>query len=238
LKKLLCLCAGVLLIAGCAKKNDPIANIKEAAKDKDLQGTFTSDCQTKPLDASVAALIAAYSKVAPATPTSQNSANANGTSATSQGIPKTSKVSYSFTGARVKKTTTFYTDEKCQSQAGLYEEDGTIDIDKGHKTNDGGYNINMDFKNLKGNVTNPETANIANTLKVCGVTDWAGNQKLRDVTGHSKDLSCANTPLPRHVANIYRVDAGTLYLGTQTKSANLDKDRPASLDMGTKFHKQ
>jgi len=249
LKKLLCICAGILLVAACAKKNDPVANVKEAAKDKDLQGTFTSDCQSKPIDASVAALFAAYASLKSAANDQQKndqqkndqqkSNSANDTSKTAAGIPTHSTVSYNFTGARVKKTTTLYTAEGCDKskQAAIYEEDGTIDIDKGKKTNDGGYNINMDFKTLKANVTSAETANIANGAHVCGVTDWAGGQKLRDVTANSKDITCANTPEPRHVANIYRVDAGTLTLGTQTKGAVLDKDRPTSLE-NTKFHKQ
>jgi hypothetical protein len=216
LKKLLYLCASALMLTACPKKNNPAANIKEAIRDKDLQEkTFVSECSVKPGDALLTGVLTGF-----------------------QSSIKGQQVAYRFSGARVTRTTRLFNTADCSGDAALtFEEKGTIDINKKEKTNDGGYNINLDFNNLKVAMATDAGATAANSVKLCGSADWAPKQ-TRDVTPQAKDTNCYGATLPRHVANIYRVDAGTLYLGTATTGATKDSQRPTSLDLGTKYKSQ
>jgi hypothetical protein len=213
LKKLLCLCASVLVVAACAKKSDPIANAKQVVSDPALQEkTFVSDCSAKPTDAIVTGILSGFKSAI-------------------QG----QRLAYRFSGNRVTRTTRLFNSTDCSGDAALtFEEKGTIDINKKQKTNDGGYNINLDFDDLKIAMATDAGATAANAVKLCGSADWAAKQ-TRDVTPQAKDVNCYGAQVPRHLANIYRVDAGTLYLGTTTTVANKDSQRPTSLDMGTKY---
>ena len=125
----------------------------------------------------------------------------------------------------------------CSGDAALnFEEAGTIKIetDPNKRTNDQGRNIDVDYKTLQAKVTTDAGATAANAVKLCGLSDWTPNQS-RDVQPQSKDLMCYAAQVPRHVSNVYRVDAGTLYLGTLTKGSVSDSERPSKLDMTNKF---
>jgi hypothetical protein len=214
LKKLISLAACAMLVAACSKKNDPIANAREAAKDKDLQGTFVSECSTKPLSAVFTGLMTGLqAKVA------------------------SSRVTYNFTGANTSVKTENYSSGDCTGDAAFtYEEKGTFSVNKDqkYKSNDGGYLIDVDYDNLKVTMVSDEGIKVANATKLCGISDWAQN-KERDVSAQAKDASCYNSPIPRHVSNRYRVDDKVLYLGTAAKGDTRDNQRPAHLDMGTKY---
>lgn len=215
MKKIICLSVLALALSACQKNrnNDPIANSKEAAKDRDLQEkTFESECSFKPIDAIVSGLMTEGKKSV-----------------------KSQVVTYRFEGANVIRNTRLYATADCTGDAALtFEEAGTIEIGDDKRTPDGGRNIEMDFKTLEAKVGSDQDAKAANEAKLCGVTDWAAGQP-RDVQNHAKDVLCYNAEVPRHVSNIYRVDADTLFLGTLTKGAVAAEDRPKSLDKATEF---
>jgi hypothetical protein len=202
------------MIAACSKKNDPIANAREAAKDKDLQNkTFVSDCSAKPLDALITGL--------------QTGLQAKAAS---------SKISYKFTGANVTRKTEVYSTTDCTGDAAYtFVEAGTFSINKDqkHKSNDGGYLIDFDYDNLKVTVISEDGIKVANSSNLCGAKDWTAS-KERDVTAQAKDANCYASPLPRHVSNRYRVDANVLQLGTGSKGDTKDQKRPDHLE-ATKY---
>lgn len=208
MKKLFFLSLSVLLIGACSK------NVREAAKDKDLQNkTFVSECTPKPLEAFVTSLETLF-----------------------DGKTAGYKTSYKFTGANVNRKTEVYSTLNCTGDAAYtFDESGTISINKDqkYKSNDGGYLIDIDYDKLLVKVISEEGIKVANSKKLCGFADWTAS-KERDVTKQSNDIKCYNSPLPRHVANLYRVDANVLYLGTSSKGDTKDSKRPSSLD-STKY---
>jgi hypothetical protein len=215
LKKLLFVCLASLLVAACGKdrNNDPIANANEASKDRDLQGkNFASSCSIKPLDAVLTGILTGGNAVI-----------------------KGAKTVYRFDGANVSRTTRLYTTADCSGETAVsFEERGEIDIKKDQKTNDGGKFIDIQYKTLKVSAANDAGATAANSIKLCGASDWAAKQ-VRDETANSKDMTCYGAQVPRQNANVYRVDANILYLGTQTKASTDASQRPSTLNMADKY---
>lgn len=196
------------IMAGCHKKHhhksSPLADIKESSKEKDLQGTtFTSECWIKPMDAVVSGLLTAGN--APV---------------------KAEQVSYRFEGATVLRKTSYFATTDCSGDSVFhFEEAGEFKVDKGHKSNDGGYNIDINFKALKGLPKSGPGVTAANAVKLCGITNWVQGEE-KDVMPQSADLTCYGAKVPRQVQNIYRVDNGNLYFGV----ASFPSERPAKLD--------
>lgn len=215
MKKLIYLSFATLLIAACSKdkNNNPVTNAQEAAKDKDLQlKTFVSDCSIKPLEALLTGIFSG-----------------------GQSSVKGQRVAYRFEGANVTRTTRLFNTADCSGDAAFtFEELGTIKIDKNQKTNDGGYNIDLDYNKVKVAMATDAGRVAANAIKMCGAADWAAKQ-TRDVTAQAKDVGCYGAALPRHISNIYRVDAKTLFMGTQSKGSNTARERPSSLNMSDKY---
>jgi hypothetical protein len=199
-----------LLVGACSKKNDPVANVRQAAADRDLQKTFSSDCQATP-----------------------GEAIATGIGTLFQGKNAGQKVTYKFTGANVSKKTEVYSTTNCTGDANYtLTESGTFTVhkDANKKTNDGGYPIDLKFDKMQVNIVSDVGAKTANEKNLCGAKDWAPG-KDRDVTKQAQDNACAQTKIPRTVANIYRVDNNVLTLGSDTSNKDVpDKQRPASLD--------
>lgn len=212
MKKIICLSVLALALSACQNRNnDPVANAKEAAKDRDLQKTFMSECSFKPIDAIVSGLM------------TEGKASV-----------KSQVVSYSFEGANVIRTTELYTSTDCTGEAAVaFEEAGDIRIGD-ERTEDGARTIEMNFKTLDAVVKSEKAAIAANEAKLCGVTDWSAG-KSRDVQNHAKDVLCYNAEVPRQVSNIYRVDNNVLYLGTSSKDSVKPEDRPESLNKMIEF---
>ncbi|PIT98956.1 MAG: hypothetical protein COT74_11965 [Bdellovibrionales bacterium CG10_big_fil_rev_8_21_14_0_10_45_34] len=206
------------LIVGCQKdqNNNPVANVVEAAKDTDLQGkTFGSQCMAKPIDALL-----------------------TGVMTLGKSSIKSQQVTYRFEGANVNRQTRLFGTSDCTGEAVFnFEESGTIKIDKDSVTTDGGQNIEMDFLALKAGAATVAGATAANAISLCGISDWTIDQ-MRDVRAQAGDLMCYGATVPRHVSNVYRVEAGLLYLGTQSKGAIPPEERPSSLDKTVPYHSQ
>ena len=217
MKKALSLILISLVLGACQKdrNNDPVANVREAAKDKDLQGkTFTSECSIKPLDAIVTGLMTG-----------------------GESSVKSQQVAYRFDLANVIRQTRLYNSTDCTGDSAYnFEEAGTMNIetDPNKKSNDQGRNIELDYKTVKATVTSDAGVTAANATKLCGIADWAPN-KARDITAQAKDLNCYAAQVPRHVSNIYRVDNSVLFLGSQSKGSVAPNERPSSLDMTVKY---
>lgn len=202
-----------VLLVGCNKRHhdkyNPVKNIKEAAKDKDLQeATFSSECRVKPVGALVSGLFT-EGKVA----------------------VKGEQVSYRFDGANVLKKTRYFIASDCSGDSVFsFQESGTFKIDKDQKTNDGGHNVDLEFNELKGLPTAEPGVAVANAVKLCGITNWVQGEE-KDVRPQSADLNCYAAKVPRKVLNVYRVDDGNLYLGVVTASS----ERPSKLDLTQKY---
>ena len=212
LKTLFYVLCAMTVLAGCARDRDlnPISNVQEAAKDRDLQRTFLGPCSL-----------------------------AGGEMLQSMGEIKGERTVFRFEGNNATRETRYYPNADCSGDAGfIMQENGTFTLDKSKKANDGGYNIDFNWKTVKVIVSTEQGAQAANSgLKpLCGLKDWKKAEKAqgRDVTPQAKDASCYNAAVPRRDYNIYRVDAGTLYLGRTSKANNAPNDRPTKLE-GTKY---
>lgn len=214
MKKLFLIPAACLVLAACGDDKDPIADAVQASKDKDLQGqNFQSECQIKPLDALLTGILSG-----------------------GQASIKSSTTTYRFDGSAITRTTALYTSLDCTGDNAIrMEEQGEFDINPDAKTQDLGKQIDIEYKQLLVSTVTEDGAQAANALGLCAANDWTSNGEQRDQTSHSADLNCYGAALPRKLANIYRVDAGVLYLGTQNNSASSASDRPQQLDMNTKY---
>lgn len=215
MKNLVCCAAIALLFTACAKdkQNDPIRNITEAAKDRDLQDkNYQGACTLKPLDAILSGILTG-----------------------GEAPLKASRTSYRIEGANITRTTQLFVAGDCQGDAAIqFEELGEVDIRKDQKTADGGQSIDIDYKTVNAKVINEDGVKAANAIGLCEATDWVKDQE-RDVTGAADKVNCYNASLPRHNSNIYRVDNNVLYFGTQSKASSQPEDRPTSLDMNDKY---
>lgn len=210
MKKIVLLLSLPLLLAACGKgkSNNPIKDIARAAEDKDLQGSFQSDCNLKPFDALWSGL------------------------ATNLGASvKSSRTEFKFEGANITRTTTFYTSADCAGDAYALRETGTFELetDKKKKTNDGGKQIDIKYEMLTANALSDAGREVANATALCGLKDWQTG-KDRDVTPQSAQANCYWAKVPRQDYNVYRVDAGRLFLGNDSKAERTPEQRPASLE--------
>jgi hypothetical protein len=208
LKKLVIILALVptaLTLNACKRghSKNPVAAVAEASKDKDLQKTFQSECSIEPTTALMTALMSL-----------------------GQASVKSSRVLYQFTGNNITRTTAFYNTMDCKEDAYIFRERGVFKIDEKQKTNDGGKHIDFDFRTLTLVVHTENGVKAANDTKLCGKSDWSANSKEQDVTKSSKDVSCYGQEVPRKMPNVYRVDAGNLYLGNPGDKTG---ERPATL---------
>lgn len=216
MKKVFFLAVIPLVLAGCPKNssNNPIANVKEALADKDLQGkNFVSNCEATPSEG-------LYTSVFSGTDAAIGS----------------SQVTYRFEGANVHRISRFYHSVDCQGDALMsIQENGDIKIntDQNNKTNDGGKVIDMQFNNAKATIDTDAGAKAANGIKMCGISDW-NKAKEVDVTAHAAEAQCANVKMPRKLSNVYRVDAGKLYLGSDATKTDVNT-RPSKVMSGPEF---
>jgi hypothetical protein len=275
LKKVLCLCLATVFLGACQKdrNNDPVKNVAEASKDRDLQGkVFVSECAVKPVEAIVTGFLAAgaaikaqlpgadaakkdqpvpgagdAAKKDQPTPGAGDAAKKDqpapgaGDAAKAQApageaaIIKGQRVAYLVSGANITRTTRYFVSADCAGDAALtLEEKGTITLDKNQKTNDGGYNIDIDYNKLEVKISTKEGAEAASRVKFCGHEDWAVDQ-IRDVTAKAKEVNCYGAPVPRHISNIYRVDANILYFGPMVKANTTKEERPKILNFADRY---
>ena len=95
----------------------------------------------------------------------------------------------------------------------------------------------MNYVTLNVTVLSAEGVTVANAVHLCNAADWSQNSQ-RDETGSAQATNCLGSQMPRHDANLYRVDSNTLYLGAQPTSTTTPDERPQSLDLGTQYHAQ
>ena len=215
MKKLLLVSLAALALVACSDDddNDPITNIRQALEDRDLQGkTFESACMIKPIDAILTGIL--------------TGGNAS---------IKSARTQYLFEGANITRTTLLFSDANCTDHALTFEERGTVDIDADQRTNDGGKFIDIDYRSVHADVISDKGLEVANSVKLCGAENWTIDEDKREVTEQAADRNCYGAEVPRQVANIYRVDADNLYLGTHTEDAVGTSERPTTLDFGQKY---
>jgi hypothetical protein len=206
-KKLALISLTSLAFVACGKgsNKNPIANIKQAAADRDLQNTFQSDCSTK-----VGALFV------------------SGVATAGAATVKSLRTQYDFKGANVSRRMTYYTSADCSGEAFNYTENGSFETHKDQKTNDGGYSVDMHFKKVSAKALNDAGVTIANAIGICDKKDWQVGKEV-DVTDHSADMTCYGAAEPRDDFNIYRVDNGVLTLGNASLDSRSPDDRPVIL---------
>ncbi|MGE4130893.1 MAG: hypothetical protein AB7F86_04610 [Bdellovibrionales bacterium] len=201
----------LLAVAGCKDKHNPVKAAKQAGQERDLQNTFQSECQLKPVDLVITGLFTG-----------------------GKAVVKSARTLYRFEGNRVTRTTQFFAATNCSAEAGAFIETGVFEINKDIKTNDGGKGIDLKFDKVALKIASPEGAQIANSIKMCDRSDWsAGQEKV--VTPQSENTSCYGAKVPRTDANVYRVDNGNLILGSSLKTDRDASSRPSKLDFGTKY---
>lgn len=212
MKNLLYVFCAMAVLAGCAKDRDldPVANVSEASKDRDLQKTFNSPCTV-----------------------------AGAEVLQTLGTVKGEKTVFRFDGNNITRESRYYAAADCSGEpAFTMQENGTfrIETDRNKDTNDRGRNIDINWKTVKVAINTDDGVKAANSdvAPLCGLKDWKKGGEARDVTAQAKNPTCYNGKVPRQDWNIYRVDAGTLYLGRVSKSENAQKDRPAKLE-STKY---
>jgi hypothetical protein len=198
----------------CARdKDNPVDAVKgaadsavAAAKDPALQGkVFESDCSIQPLMALVTVLKA-----------------------------KSSKTQYTFKGNSIVKHTLIYPTTNCAGDVmASFEEDGTVDIKDSQKTQDGARFIDINYTNVKGVINSDAGANLANTVRACGFSDWSRG-KERDVTATSKNVNCYGTAVPRNDYNVYRLEGTSLIFGEGSGHED-ENSRPTTLSRDQKF---
>lgn len=189
---ILTLAAG-LALGGCHKghSKNPLNAVKEAVADKRLQKSWQSECSQKPIAGTV-----------------------TGALTFGEGSVKSVRTILRFAGDNVTRTTTYYSNSDCSNEAAHFDEAGSFKIDESKKSNDGGKNIDIEFKNLMLTVVSEEGAKVANAASLCRKSDWSANSKAQDVTAASADLKCYALKVPRRLENIYRADNdGTLQTG-------------------------
>lgn len=209
-KKTLIVLPLLALLAGCGddKNNNPLENIAEAAKDKDLQGSFESECSLKPLGALVDGLLTGFEAAA-----------------------RSARVQYRFEGANVTRTTVLFTTADCGAEALRFEERGEFDLNPdAQKTAENAMPIDMKFRTLVVTAVSADGAEIANGRALCGAADWAAGQE-RDVTAQAADTACYGADVPRNDNNIYRIDGGNqLLLGQSSTEETGAGERPTTLE--------
>ncbi len=207
-----------LALTACKDKNNPIA---QPMKDADLQGTWQSTCEVKPLGAVISGFMTEF-----------------------QASVKAQRVQYKFDANRLQRVTLVYNTADCTGQESyVWNESGVFDVkDKVQVANVGdAKGLDMDFNKVVLTVRDENGLKIANERKLCGRADWAVD-KEQPVTANSKEANCYGVPVPRKSANIYRIDkpAGdvrwTISFGADPTTPAAAGQRPATLSP-VKFEK-
>jgi hypothetical protein len=200
----------ILSACGPGSNTDLADNVREAAKDKELQDkTFRGECSYKPLDTIISGI-----------------ATRGDTSI------KSAREQYEFTGANFQHVTSLYTTKDCSgAESIVFQESGSFKIDETKKSADSGKYITMEFNKLHVKIGNQDGANIAQASKLCGTPEWGLNEE-KDVTGNAFRISCYRQPVPSVDETIYHVDGNTLVFGEKIGRST---ERPTSLDMKTKY---
>lgn len=206
------ICALPMVFAACGKgaNTDPVANMKEAGKDRALQESiYKGECSLKPLQALVTGI------------------RTGGDTAI-----KSAREQYQFVGANVTHVTNLYTTPDCSGAESLvFKEEGSFVIDESKTTADGGKYLDLTMKALTVDVNNADGLKIAQDSKLCGIQDWTLNAN-RDVTAAAERLTCYSQPLPSSDATAYKLDGKTLVFGAKAIRNDV---RPTHLDLETKY---
>lgn len=241
-----------LSLSACKKghSKNPARAASEALKDKDLQGTWKSECSSdsKEMDGlpggdiveAVSVVGAVLQQLTPQPPPQQGEQpkpeQTKPEPAKAEVIPvKSYRTIYNFAGNSVTRSLVFYSLEKCGREALTFSERGEfkLETDPNKKSNDGGRNLDLDFRTLVVSVKDGSAVETMNKIKFCGNTDWKADGKERDVTKAAKDLTCYKAEVPRKIPTIYRIDSGTMYFGKIAKAG----ERAASVNFGSRFTK-
>lgn len=224
MKKLIPLLIAIpLALVACKDKADknPVRNITQATKDRDLQGTWQTGCQATPIDAIISGFMSDF-----------------------QASVKSARVQYKYEGSNVNRVTLVYNAADCTgAESYIFNESGRFEINDKDKSNDGGKFIDMKYEKVSLTIKDDNGAKVANERKLCGQQGWAVGKEV-NVTGNAKDLNCYGVQVPRSNANIYRIDkpAGdqkwVLFLGANPAKDAQPNQRPATLNMGLKFEKK
>lgn len=218
MKRILLIALASVLFTACSEDDnngDILNNIEEAAKDRDLQDkNFITPCTTTVLEAVLTGILTG-----------------------GDAAIKAQRVQYRFEGDNVTRTTFLFSESDCTSDVAIqFREVGDFKLDTDNKSADGGKFIDVDFKQLSAQVISQAGLEVANSIGFCGASDWVAGAAERDVVANSADLTCYSAPVPRHNANIYRLDEGkVLYFGPQTTSNNDGTTRPTSLNTNVKY---
>ena len=149
---------------------------------------------------------------------------------------KSAREQYQFVGANVTHTTLLYGTPDCSgSEAMILKESGTFAINRDIKTADGASIMDIEYTKLSAQAIDAVGAEVANSIKMCSMNNWAAGAEERDVTPMSKEINCYAAQLPRKVPDVYRLDSSRiLYFGSKT--ARIFVDRPSSVDVNTPYH--
>ncbi|PWU20679.1 MAG: hypothetical protein C5B49_03880 [Bdellovibrio sp.] len=197
---------------------NPVKKVTESVEnvvaDKDLQGSWESQCFAKPGDFIISQVMTL-----------------------GKGSVKSSKIKYILTGSQVDRLSRFYSGANCQTEVYAFHETGSFKIDEKVNTPDGGKGVNFDFKKLTLKVSGKAGEDLANSMKLCGKSDWSDQAGEVDVTNHSREVSCYFVAVPRMNANLYKVDKAknSLFLGTAATSETSYNQRPTALDVNEKY---
>lgn len=217
MKKLFCLCASLLLVAACSKKNDPIQNARVAAKDKDLQAKSFVACENTPLKELGSLFEKGVDMVA-------------GKADPKAALSASHKTTYKFEGANVQRKTETYGQANCQGDPSYtLTESGTFDVNHNNdaKSNDVGYPMDIKLDKLMVKINSDPGAANANKNELCGFKDWSKNQE-KTVTDQAEKC-IGGLKLPLDLAARYRVDGKNLQLAGAGLTPTTDKDRPKTL---------
>jgi hypothetical protein len=206
-----------MTMTACKKghSKNPLKAGQEAAKDKDLQGSWQTECDDKKMDGIPGGGVVQ-------------------TLGELTGYAKSSRMIYTFAGNNVTRTTAYYVQNNCSQEALSFVERGEIKIDEDKRTNDQGKQLDLDFRTLTVTVNDQSVVAPLNNITFCGNADWAADKKERDVTRAAKDAKCYNSEVPRKIPTVYRIDAGNLYFGNIQAAGQ----RPSTVNMVNKFTKK
>jgi hypothetical protein len=208
-KKIILLSVAALAFVGCkGRSNNPFTAAKAAAADKDLQGTFDGPCSTEGL-----------AFIVTGAATGLNAAVAS------------QRVQYKIEGDNLTRKTTYFKNADCSSESFIMEEIGSVENVKKGGSADTGYNVDMVFRELKETPLSDEGVTIANSLKWCGNESWAKDKAVTIDAQRAAEKTCYGVAVPRRVYNMYRVDAGKLYLATDDLKENRPEERPTKVTM-------
>lgn len=203
--------ATLALVLGACQKNsntDPAQNTRESLEDPNLQmKDFQGKCTVTPVDGIISGIL-------------------TGGDATVQ----SARTQYRFEGAEVFRKTFVYTTTDCTGDvAARFVEKGEFDIKPQDTTTESATPIDLNFRNLMVSVQSTAGVEVANALSLCGSNQWVLGQEL-DATARAADVTCYSAQIPRQVANIYKLEGNTLYVGTASKDQVDANGRPNFLD--------